>query len=123
MIDSINKSLYDFLWNKKSKIKKDVIVNQYAKGGLKMTNLNAFMNALKSPWVRRILTSDSKWQEFMKIHLNLEKLMSCDTEHIRETYNTISNEFWKDVLKSVIDIDMRTEATEERILECPLYYN
>ena len=123
IIDLINKSLYDFLWNKKSKIKKDVIVKQYAEGGLKMTNLNAFINALKSTWVRRILTSDSKWQEFIKIHLNLKKLMSCNTEFIRETYNTISNEFWKDVLKSVIDIDMRTEATEERILESPLYYN
>ena len=78
-----------------------------------MTNLNAFINALKSTWIRRILTSDSKWQEFIKLYLNLEKLMSCNTEFIREKHNTINNQFWKDVLKSVIDIDSKIEVTEE----------
>ena len=82
--DQINKTLYDFLWNKKAKIIKTIVVKQYAEGGLKMINLNAFINALKSTWIRRLLTSDSKCQEFIKMHVNLEKLTSFNAEFIRE---------------------------------------
>ena len=123
IIDSINNSIYDFLWNKKVKIKKAVVVKQYAEGGLNMINLNAFINALKSTWIRRIISSDSKWQEFIKMYLNLEKIMSCNTEFMKEKCNIISNQFWKDVLKAVVDIDMRTNETEESILKSPLHYN
>ena len=91
--DQINKTLYNFLWNKKAKIKTTIVVKQYAEGGLKMINLNAFINALKSTWIRRLLTSDSKWQEFIKMHVNLEKLF-----------------------KSFLDINRMIEETEEQIL-------
>ena len=121
--DQINKTLYDFLWNKKAKIKKTIVVKQYAEGGLKMINLNAFINALKSTWIRRLLTSDSKWQEFIKMHVNLEKLTSFNTEFIRERCNTLKNQFWKDVFKSFLDINRKTEETEEQILKTPLFYN
>ena len=33
--DQINKTLYDFVWNKNAKIKKTIVVKQYAEGGLK----------------------------------------------------------------------------------------
>ena len=31
-----------------------------------MINLNAFVNALKSTWIRRLLLNESKWQEIIK---------------------------------------------------------
>ena len=48
VINTINEILYDFLWNKKAKIKKAITVNQYFEGGLKMVNLQAFICALKA---------------------------------------------------------------------------
>ena len=122
-IELINNSLFDFLWNKNPKIKKTVVVKQFAEGGLKMINLSAFIKALKSTWLRRILSSDSKWLEILKVYLDVEKLMTCNTELIKEKSNTINNQFWKDVLKSVIDIDMKTVVTEEFILKSSLFYN
>ena len=83
------------------------MVKQYAEGGLKMINLNAFINALKSTWIRRLLTSDSKWQEFIKMHVNLEKLTSFNAEFIRERCNSLKNQFWKDVFKSFLDINRK----------------
>ena len=99
------------------------MVKQYAKGGLKIITLNAFINALKSTWIRRLLTSHSKWQEFIKMHVNLEKLTSFNTELIRERCNTLKNQFWTDAFKSFLDINRKTEETEEQILKTPLFYN
>ena len=39
--ETINKTLYDFLWNKNPKIKKTVVIKKYIEGGLNMINLNA----------------------------------------------------------------------------------
>ena len=61
--ETINKTLYDFLWNKNPKIKKTVVIKKYIEGGLNMITLNAFVSALKSTWIRRLLLNESKWQE------------------------------------------------------------
>ena len=68
--------------NKHPKIKKTVVIKKYIEGGLNMINLNAFVNALKSTWIRRLLLNESKWQEIIKIHINLEMLTSCNVEYI-----------------------------------------
>ena len=41
--EAINKTLYDFLWNKNPKIKKVVVIKKYIEEGLNMINLNAFV--------------------------------------------------------------------------------
>ena len=121
--ETINKTLYDFLWNKNPKIKKTVVIKKYIEGGLNMINLNAFVNALKSTWIRRLLLNESKWQELIKIHINLEMLTSCNVEYIQDILSTLNNQFWKDVLKSFLDINYKTEIGEEQILKSPLFYN
>ena len=88
-----------------------------------MINLNAFVNALKSTWIRRLLLNESKWQELIKIHINLEMLTTCNVEYIQDILSTLNNQFWKDVLKSFLDINYETEIGEEQILKSPLFYN
>ena len=121
--ETINKTLYDFLWNKNPKIKITVVIKKYIEGGLNMINLNAFVSALKSTWIRRLLLNESKWQEIIKIHINLEMLTSCNVEYIQDILSTLNNQFWKDVLKSFLDINYKTEICEEQILKSPLFYN
>ncbi|MCU7951730.1 MAG: reverse transcriptase family protein, partial [gamma proteobacterium symbiont of Bathyaustriella thionipta] len=96
--EKINKTLYDFLWNKNPKIKKAVLVKQYTEGGLNMTNVNA----LKSTWIRRLLLRENKWQEYIMLHMNLEKLVSCNVEYTLDIFNTLNNQFWKDVLQACL---------------------
>ena len=88
-----------------------------------MINLNASVNALKSTWIRRLFLNESKWQELIKIHINLEMLTSCNVEYIQDILSTLNNQFWKDVLKSFLDINYKTEIGEEQILKSPLFYN
>ena len=57
--EHINKIMFNFLWNNKtSKIKKSTVLKEYCEGGLKMVNLKAFIEALKSTWIRRLLTTN-----------------------------------------------------------------
>ena len=64
-----------------------------------------------------------KWQEIIKLHINLETLTSCNVEYIQDISSTLNNQFWKDVLKSFLDINYKTEICEEHILKSPLFYN
>ena len=67
--------------------------------------------------------NESKWQEIIKIHINLEMLTSCNVEYIQDILSTLNNQFWKDVLKSFLDINYKTDICEEQILKSPLFYN
>ena len=47
---------FDFLWgrNKRPKVKKEVIINDLAKGGLKMINFSFMITSIKAMWVQKI---------------------------------------------------------------------
>ena len=105
VIDYINKILFNFLWGNKAKIRKNVVIKQYIEGGLKMVNLQAFIEALKLTWIRRLLSTDRKWQDFIKLDLQFEKLLGCHTEYVKKKINNLKNNFWVDVLKSFIKLN------------------
>ena len=60
-----------------------------------MINLNAFVSALKSTWIRRFLLNESKWQVIIKIHINLEMLTSCNVEYIQDILCTLNNQLFE----------------------------
>ena len=66
------------------------MIKKYIEEGLDMINLNAFVSALKSTRIRRLL-NESKWQEIIKIHINLEMLTSCNVEYIQDILSTMNN--------------------------------
>ena len=51
-----------------------------------MINLMAFIEALKSTWIRRLLISDCKWQIFIKQYryIQIEKQTGCGMNYIQE---------------------------------------
>lgn len=100
--DNINEKLFEFLWNNKVKIKRNIVIKQYLKGGLKMVNLHAFIDALKLTWIRRIFNTDSKWQDFIRIHIDCQKLIGCGAQYIRKRIDNIKNTFWVDILNSFL---------------------
>ena len=124
IIEHINKIMFNFLWNNKtSEIKESTVLKKYCEGGLKMVNLKAFIEALKSTWIRRLPTKNSKWQVFIKANVNTEKLTGCNIMFLEKVIDTIPNQFWKDVLQSLITINKKVVLTEKDILRSPIYYN
>ena len=66
-IKKINHMLYQFVWNSKTdKVKRDIIIQDYFKGGLKMINVEMFINALKTTWIRRLITKDTAFRKLFE---------------------------------------------------------
>ena len=75
IINLINKSMFQFLWeNKPDKISRQTIIQDYENGGLKMIDLNYFIKSIKAGWVKRITDINNKG-DWKKIYLTqLEKI-------------------------------------------------
>ena len=111
------------MWGNKVKIKKNVVIKQYSEGGLKMVNLKAFIDAHKLTWIRRLLNTDSKCQEFIKLHIEIEKLIGCNTQYIKRKIDSIKTNFWIDVLISLIKFNEKSIVDEEKMFKTPIFYN
>ena len=73
IIKTIKDTMFRFLWNgKPDKIKRNVIIQDYNKGGLKMIEIDSYINALKTKWIKRILDENNKglWKEIYLKEVN-----------------------------------------------------
>ena len=67
IITTIKTSIFKFIWNSKpEKIKRTVLMQDYKNGGLRLTNIDYFIEALKAGWLRRIFDENNKglWKEY-----------------------------------------------------------
>ena len=61
--------MFKFLWDgKPDKINRNLIIQDYSKGGLKMVEIYSYKNSLKIKWIKRILDKENKgnWKEIYK---------------------------------------------------------
>ena len=126
-IKEISNILYKFLWGSKTdKIARKQIYKEHIEGGLKMIDLQNFILAIKSTWIRRLLVDqNAPW-----VHLAAYILgpLNYITNFGPYWYNTlplkVKNPFWLDVLKAWKNI---TETEFEKhtldILYTPLWFN
>jgi hypothetical protein len=63
-IETIIDIAYNFIWNNKpDKIKRQTLIAEYEKGGLKMLDIPSFLKAQKAMWVKRLMTNDeASWK-------------------------------------------------------------
>ena len=104
-IKEVNKLFYTFLWNGKGdKIKRDVMINDYPNGGLKMIDIQSFSKSLKVTWIKKYLDTENqgKWKLFFDLELGTlgEKLVLTGNLNKKDTTSTAkaSNSFIKEVL-------------------------
>ena len=67
VIKEVNKLFFSFLWNGRGdKIKRDIIINDYSNGGLKMIDIQSFTKSLKATWIKKYLDegNQGKWKYF-----------------------------------------------------------
>ena len=66
-IQEINSLFYKFLWSDKvDKIKRNVMINDYPKGGIKMIDIISFNKSLEAVWVKKYLDNENcgHWKLF-----------------------------------------------------------
>lgn len=125
-IKRLEQILFKFIWNgKPDKIKREILYCNKEDGGLKMTNISKFIDALKIAWVKRFLDAENKgcWKilfsnELFKI--GGDWIWSCKPKGLTDfRYEVINNSFLCDVMKAWFKLkNMYDEKTDE-----VLWYN
>ena len=119
MFHHLEKLFRSFIWsNKTPKISMTELYKRVSKGGLRLTNLKCFNNALKLSWIKRFLIKDQQWQSLFEKTVGLNKLdfINLDLTSLVCKINEIKNQFWKDTFNAwflykshyVKEIDVRT---------------
>ncbi len=102
-IDKLQKLCYKFVWKgKPDKIKRKVVILNPKHGGFKVPKISEIITAQKLGWIRRLITTDNKWQYLFYKHLTSQDfLWMADSNYINMiTPQTFTNAFWRDTLYS-----------------------
>ena len=101
IVTNVKSRLFRFLWkNKRDKIKREGLYQDYDKGGLRMTDIETMIKALRLAWIPRLIQNTFPNWKFVPDHLfkkygGLHFLLSCNY-HVKEFENIPS--FYKDIL-------------------------
>ena len=124
-ISSLEKELYNYLWEGKiSKIKKAVICKSYSEGGLQMLDIRAFLSTLKVSWLKR-LRKESDWRDFtLNMFPYFADIDTLGCEYANTIMKRTSNLFWKDVLRHYKKISSKcTVSTIDEFMADCIHYN
>ena len=138
-IKRLEQILFKFIWNgKPDKIKRDILYCSKEDGGLKMTNISKFIDALKIAWVKRYLDDENKasWKTLFSNELfkiGGDSIWLCKPKcHTDFRYEKINNSFLCDVIKAWFKLkNMYDEKNDEvlwynssiKINRKTIYYN
>ena len=67
IINKIKSEIFIFIWDSKpDKVKRLVLMQDYKNCGLRLINIDYFIDALKAGWIRRIFDEQNKglWKEY-----------------------------------------------------------
>jgi exonuclease III len=107
---------YNFIWNyKPNKIRRNTLIAEYEKGGLKMLDINSFLKAQKAMWVKRLQTPDNaSWKAaptfYLQEFLGLETFR-CNLECKTKPKN-FPHFYWM-VMESWFEIKKLTTPVEK----------
>lgn len=115
-IKSLQDMCFNFLWKKvPDKIRRQVVMQGYEKGGLRMVDINQFINALKISWIRRSITEG---KDCFIIHNTMypfyKYCLLYGSEYIKMSLERINNPLWKDTYNALHALS---------ISGTPLWYN
>ena len=105
-IKDINVMFCNFLWNDKGdKIKRNIMINDYSEGGLKMIDIASFNRFLKATWIKKYLDKENcgSWKRFFDSELDKYggEVTLTGNLNIKDSRNIIevSDPFFKEILE------------------------
>ena len=91
-----------------------------------MVNINAFIDALKTTWLRKIVTDkNSRWSIILESMTEIEDVLNLGTHFITERLlPIIKKKFWRDVFSSHKQIVSNNTPTEIKQFQTnPIFSN
>jgi hypothetical protein len=127
MIQTLKTMFFKFIWqNKPEKVKRDVLVQDYKYGGLKIPNIVHLVTSLKATWIQRIFRQSTKWITLFESTTNLrtKDLVIYGDYFLEIKKEKVTNMFWKDVLCSwaLVQKNQKLQNTED-IQGLNIWYN
>ena len=126
-IKETNSLLSGYMRNQKpDKIKRSIIIQDFNKGGLRMLDLQCFIQSLKVTWMSRLFKStSSSWIDiFEQWVCPIYKITKFGPTCCKHVTNAITNKFLIEVLQTRADFCDKTPLkTENDVLSSPLWYN
>ena len=108
-------------------MKRQIITQDYLKGGFKMLEINNFLKSLKCSWIRRLFKDKKPWMDiFFEIHGNeVTKNMLDFGDKYMHNIVKHSNVFWKDVFQSYLTIFQASDNIifKQKFFSMPVWYN
>ena len=95
-IPTINTTIFQFIWKKKKdKIKRQVMYQNYDKGGIRVPNADVMAKSLTLAWISRLLSNHEEWSQvwkaipnhFFDMYGGLNFLLRCnyDSRFLKQT--------------------------------------
>jgi hypothetical protein len=119
-IETITEMAYNFIWNNKpDKIKRQTLIAEYEKGGLKMLDICSFLKAQKAMWVKRYMTPDkARWKAAPTFYLNEflgTDTFKCNLDCKKKPTN-FPHFYWQ-VMVSWFEIKQITDSREKKPMD------
>ena len=106
VIDKLKKIIFQYLWGKSHKIKRNTVIGKIEQGGLNITDIELKICAVKTSWIRKFLTaknllSDMVQYYISKIGVEIKTLLKMNFQS-SNTFNVIKNipQFYQDIFIS-----------------------
>ena len=131
-IKEVDKLVFTFLWGqeKRPKVKKSVIVNDYSSGGLKMVDFANTIKSLKAIWVQRLLLCESKCTNNKWANIALVMTGSYNQKLLlhKQNFEDLKlppwcNNFYKQVLECWYNFFSKEPETYLEIIQEKIQYN
>jgi hypothetical protein len=129
VMKEIQDIFYKFLWNgKPDKIKRNVIINNYEEGGLKLLHIESFCKALEMSWLHKLLDpmNMSPWKIVLLSYIEKyggDKILYLKKEGLASISEKL-NSFWRDIflnLSELLAIKDKQEKDIINILSQPIW--
>ena len=124
VIDCVNKIIFNFLWPKKTHVKKTVMIQTITNGGLRMPDFEAKVKASKIMWFRRLLdggTPTKLAEALLKLPLSL-----CEFCQFKNDVDYLSNEippFYKQLLTYWFTVYCKDPKNVKEMRSERIWYN
>jgi len=128
-IKELNRIINAFIWKGVDKVTRNQMMQDYDKGGVRMVDIQSYIQALKSTWIRRlILKNGAEWVFLFCKITKIKRISNIEggsIEIINDMLNSNNpNQFWKDVFNAWAKVtDCHQPINYEQVQRSLLWYN
>ncbi len=121
----IDKLFFDFLWNgKKAHVKKEVIINEISKGGLKMPLFSGMVKGVKACWVKRLMNNEDRVNMVKKLivykNIDVQLVLSYKLD---SKYIDVHSVFYKQIIDIWYHFYSKKPVTVNDIVNTSIFHN